>query len=95
MKKVLFVLMCVCMVSLARADLAIINGTFDGGSSGALDVPDWFDLDNPERGAAFWQTASICTTGVNPFPDDACMMGDAFPSGDADSYIYQAIGTKA
>jgi hypothetical protein len=95
MKKVLFVLMFVCMVSLARADLVITNGTFDGGSSGALDVPDWYDLNTPDRGTAFWQTASICTTGVNPFDDDACMLGDAFPSGDADSWIYQAIGTKA
>jgi hypothetical protein len=95
MKKVLFVLlMCVCMVTPARADLVITNGTFDGGNAGDLDVPDWYDLDNPDRGSAWWQTASICGA-PNPFPDDACMMGDAYPSGDADSYIYQAMGTKA
>jgi hypothetical protein len=94
MKKILFVLMCVCVVSLARADLVITNGTFDGGNPGGADVPDWYDLNNPLRGSAWWQTASICG-GPNPFDDGACMLGDAFPSGDADSWIYQAIGTKA
>ena len=89
----------ICLVSLlmistqVRADLVITNGTFDGGTAGGTDVPEWYDLDNPDRGSAWWQTASICD-GPNPFPDDSCMLGDAFPSGDADSWIYQAIGTK-
>jgi hypothetical protein len=91
----------ICLVSLlmistqVRADLVITNGTFDGGNPGDLDVPEWYDLNtNPEGSSAWWNTASICD-GPNPFPDGSAMLGDGWPpSGVADRYIYQAIGTK-
>ncbi|MBN1973336.1 MAG: discoidin domain-containing protein [Sedimentisphaerales bacterium] len=82
-----------------RADLAISNGTFDGGVAGNTDVVDWYDLNNPTDGgsADWWATASTCLTSVNPFPDGACMLGDSWPAIGLvdDRYIYQAIGTKA
>jgi hypothetical protein len=96
MKKVWCILMCVCLLSMARADIVITSGDFTDESLGALDVVGWYDLDTrPEdpAGSDWWNTTSN-TQGPEPFSTNSGFLGDNWPPAGGNRWMYQAIGTR-
>lgn len=99
MKRVLFVLMCVGLVSMANAALSVTSGDFETTVLGGLDIAGWYDMDTAAGATAWWTTASEGNT-KDPFNGSACvMLGDGNGStggayGVGGRWLYQEIGTK-
>ena len=93
MKRIFVLIMFCGLIALSQADLAITGGDFNDGTSGGLDILNWYDSDTVGAGA-WWNTASY-TAGPEPFPTQSAFLGDSWPAEGGGRWMYQEIGTKA
>ena len=99
MKRILFILMCVGLVSIAQGDLAITNGDFETGVAEIVeDVTIWFEFNTGNFWEGAWQTnAGWITpngTGIVVFSSfESDDFGAPSTNTNDGSYLYQSIGT--
>ena len=99
MKRILFILMCVGLVSIAQGDLAITNGDFETGvAENVEDVTSWFEFNTGNFWEGAWQSnASWITpngTGIVVFSSfESDDFGAPSTNTNDGSYLYQSIGT--
>ena len=83
----------------AWSQLTITNGDFSATHANTLDVVDWYDTSDMNADAnplddPWWGTTGYFE-GVNPFADDAIILGDLHVTGNGvgNRYLYQSMGT--
>lgn len=97
MKRMMLMVLCLCMAGIASADFTVINGDFElNPGSNIDDVTDWYDLNT----GSFWESAwQSNLSGQTPNGTNAVVLS-AYGTGTgdllaADSYLYQSIGIAA
>ena len=98
MKRLLCILMCLGLVSVASAALSVTNGDFELNAGANIDdVTGWYDLNT----GSFWESAwQSNAAGQTPNGTNAVVLTayGSDPAGDllaGSSYLYQSIGTLA
>ena len=89
MKRLLFVLMCVCVISMTQAAIVITNGDFEDDATQTSNVTNWFDTVTVNT-SNWWETT---WAGPTVSPTGTSVLGLSY-MWTTTNWAYQSVGTN-